>query len=93
MISVIDGVNERVLRMLLLKHGKEVFSLLWINVLSFIHKILTFYRLNPMKQDIEEFHRKYALVPADKAANMLLLFVGFKSCKITVFYFDPINHI
>ena len=39
MISVIDGVNERVLRIMLLKNGKEVSSLSWINVLSFIHKI------------------------------------------------------
>ena len=44
---VIDGVNEKVLRMVLLKLGKEVSSLLWINVLSFIHKILIFYRLSP----------------------------------------------
>ena len=31
MISVIDGVNERVLRIMLLKNGKEVSSLSWIN--------------------------------------------------------------
>ena len=43
MISVIDGVNVRVLRIMLLKNGKEVSSLSWINVLSFIHKILIFY--------------------------------------------------
>ena len=47
MISVIDGVNERVLRIMLLKNGKEVSSLSLINVLSFIHKILIFYLLNP----------------------------------------------
>ena len=46
MISVIDGVNERVLRIMLLKNGKEVSSLSWINVYSFIHKILIFYVLN-----------------------------------------------
>ena len=46
MISVIDGVNERVLRIMLLKNEKEVSSLSWINVLSFIHKILIFYLLN-----------------------------------------------
>ena len=40
-------VNERVLKILLLKNGKEVSSLSWINVKSFIHKILTFYPLNP----------------------------------------------
>ena len=42
-----DGVNVRVLRIMLLKNGKEVSSLSWINVLSFIHKILIFYLLNP----------------------------------------------
>ena len=47
MISVIDGVNERVLRIMPLKNGKEVSSLSWINVLSFIHKILIFLLLNP----------------------------------------------
>ena len=47
MNSVIDGVDERVLRMVLLKLGKEVCSLSLINVLSFIHKILIFYRLSP----------------------------------------------
>ena len=39
-------VNERVLRIMLLKNGKEVSSLSWINVYSFIHKILIFYLLN-----------------------------------------------
>ena len=47
MISVVDGVNERVLKVMLLKNGKEVSSLSWINLLSFIHKILIFYLLNP----------------------------------------------
>ena len=30
-----------------------------------------------LKQGIQEFHRKYVLVPADKAETMLLSFVGF----------------
>ena len=30
-----------------------------------------------LKQGIQEFHRKYVLVPADKAATTLLLFVGY----------------
>ena len=34
MISVIDGVNERVLRMLPLKHGKEVQSISFIRDVS-----------------------------------------------------------
>ena len=79
MISVIDGVNERVLKIMLLKNGKEVSSLSWTNVLCFIHKILIFYLLNPnrhlrhLKQGIQEFHRKYVLVPADKAANNVVV--------------------
>ena len=74
MISVIDGVNERVLRIPLLKNGKEVSSLSWINVLSFIHKILIFYLLNPNRHlDIQEFHRKYVLVPVDEAANNVVV--------------------
>ena len=42
MISGIDGVSARVLRMVPVKYGKEVSLLLWINVYSFIHKILIF---------------------------------------------------
>ena len=83
MISVIDGVNERVLKiMLLLKNGKEVSSLSWINV----DKRIKFYSQNTnllspkpkssfrnLKQGIQEFHRKYVLVPADKAANNVVV--------------------
>ena len=50
MISVIDGVNEGVLKIMLLKNGKEVSSLSWINVLSFIHKILIFQELSRQKR-------------------------------------------
>ena len=35
-----------------------------------------------LKSGIEKFHRKYVLVPADKAANKLLLFDG---CTTLVF--------
>ena len=74
MILVIDGVNERVLKIMLLKNGKEVSSLSWINALSFIHKILIFYLLfRHLKQGLKEFHRKYVLVPADKAANNVIV--------------------
>ena len=77
-ISVIDGVNERVLRIMLLKNGKEVSSLSWIIVL--FHSQNT--NLLPpkpkssfrhLKQGIQEFHRKYVLVPADKAANKVVV--------------------
>ena len=77
MISGIDGVSERVLRMVLLKHRK-VYLLLWINILCFIHKII-FLPPKPkssfrhLKQGIQEFHRKFVLVPADKAANNVVV--------------------
>ena len=80
MNSVIDGVNERVLRMVLLKLGKEVSSL------RIVDKRIKFYSQNTnllppkpkssfrhLKQGIQEFHRKYVLVPADKAANNVVV--------------------
>ena len=74
MISVIDGANERVLRIMLLKNEKEVskrikFNSQNTNLLppkpksSFRH----------LKQGIQEFHGKYVLVPADKAANNVVV--------------------
>ena len=74
MISVIDGVNERVLRIMLSKNEKEVSSRIKLysqntNLLppkpksSFRH----------LKHGIQEFHRKYVLVPADKAANNVVV--------------------
>ena len=52
----------------------KVFSILWINVLSFILKTQISYLLNQnLKQGIQEFHRKYVLVPADKAANNVVV--------------------
>ena len=35
------------------------------------HKPNLFFRY--LKQDIQEFHRKYVLVPADKAANNVVV--------------------
>ena len=71
MISVIDGVNERVLRILLY---------------TILDKRIKFYSQNTnllppkpkssfrhLKQGIQEFHRKYDLVPADKAANNVVV--------------------
>ena len=59
-----------------MKEWKLVFSILWINVLSFNLKTQISYPLNlilprHLKQGVQEFHRKYGLVPADKAANTL----------------------
>ena len=48
---------------------------MWINVLSFILKNTNLLPPKPksslrhLKQGIQEFHRKYVLVPTDKAAN------------------------
>ena len=66
---------------MLLKNGKEVSSQSWINVLSFIHKIHVLIFLPPepkssfrhLKQGIQEFHRKYVLVPADKSTNHVVV--------------------
>ena len=75
MISVIDGVNERVLRIMLLKNGKEVSSLSWINVLFYSQttNLLPPKPKSSFRQGIQEFHRKYVLVPADKAANNVVI--------------------
>ena len=35
-----------------------------------------------LKQGIQEFHRKYVLVPADKAANKTTLFVGYTTLTL-----------
>ena len=82
MISVIDGINERVLRVMLLKNGKEVSTI--------VDKRIKFYSQNTnllppkpkssfrhLKQGIQEFHRKYVLVPADKAAKNVVV-----ACRI-----------
>ena len=79
MISVIDGVNERVLRIMLFKNGKR-------SIFTIVDKRIKFYsqntnRLPPkpkssfrhLKQGIQEFHRKYVLVPTDKAANNVVV--------------------
>ena len=38
---------------------------------------VTEFSFGHLKQDIQEFHKKYVLVPAGKAAKMLLLLVGY----------------
>ena len=38
--------------------------------------------LRHLKQGIQEFHRKYVLVPADKLQTTLLLFVGYTTLKL-----------
>ena len=78
MNSVIDGVNERVLRMVLLKLGKEVFT--------FVDKRIKIYSQNTnllppkpksslrhLKQGVQEFHRKYVLVLAGRTENNVLV--------------------
>ena len=78
MISVIDGVNERVLRIMLLKNAKNIFTI--------VDKRIKFYSQNTnllppkpklsfrhLKQGIQEFHINYVLVPADKAANNVVV--------------------
>ena len=79
MISVIDGVNERVLRIMLLKNGKEVSSTIVYKRIKFNSQNTNLLSPKPkssfrhLKQGIQEFHGKYVLVPADKAANIVVV--------------------
>ena len=74
MILVIDGVNERVLSNAM-KEWK-------LSICNIVDKRIKFYSQNTnllppkpkssfrhLKQGIQDFHRKYVLVPAVKAAN------------------------
>ena len=74
---VIVGVSENMLRVL--KDWK-------LNIFKIIDRRISFYSQNTymvphkpkisyryLKSDIEEFHRKYVLVPADKAANTVVV--------------------
>ena len=76
MISVIDGVNERMLR--IIEWKRSIFAI--------VDKRIKFYSQNTnilppkpklsfrhLKQGIQEFHRKYVLVPPDKAANTVVV--------------------
>ena len=66
-----------------------------LSIFNIVDKRIKFYSLNTnllppkpkssfrhLKQGIQEFHRKYVLVPADKAANKLLLFVGYTTLTL-----------
>ena len=51
--------------------------MLSINLLIFIPKMIIYYHLNlnllNLRQSIPEFQRNYVLVPADKAANNVVV--------------------
>ena len=80
MNSVIDGVSES----MLVKHKalKE-----WkLSILKLVNKRISFYSQNTnllppkpktslrlLKLGIQEFHKKYVLAPADKAANNVVV--------------------
>ena len=78
MILVIDGVNERVLSNALKEWKLSIF-----NIVDKREKVFSHYTnlLPPkpkssfrhLKQGIQEFHRKCVLVPADKAANNIVV--------------------
>ena len=76
---VIVGVSERMLSVMLKKDWK-------LNIFKIIDRRISFYSQNTnmlprkpkisyryLKSGIEEFHRKYVLVPADKAANNVVV--------------------
>ena len=77
---VVVGVSESMLSVMLLKNWK-------LNIFKIIDRRISFYSQNTnmlsrkpkisyryLKSGIEEFHRKYVLVPADKAANNVVVF-------------------
>ena len=78
MISVIDGVNASMLSLT----PKE-----WkVSIFKIVDQRIKFYSQNTnllpakpkstfrhLKQGIQDFHRKYVLVPADKAANNVVV--------------------
>ena len=74
MISVIDGVNERVLKIMLLK----IFTIV-DKCIKFISQNANLLPPKPkssfmhLKQGIQQSHRNYVLVPADKAANNVVV--------------------
>ena len=76
---VIVGVSESMLRVMLLKDWK-------LNIFKIIDRRISFYSHNTkmlprkpkisyryLKSGIEEFHSKFVLVPADKAANNVVV--------------------
>ena len=74
MILVIDGVNESV--------GCNAMKEWKLCIFNIVDKRIKFYNLLPpkpkssirhLKQGIQEFHRKYVLVPADKTANNIVV--------------------
>ena len=73
-----EGVEDNAL-----KEWKKVSSLSWINVLSFIHKILIFYLLNPNRhlgissRVSKNFIESMSWFRQIKPLTMLLSFVGF----------------
>ena len=85
MILVIDCVNERVLSVLFfaMKEWK-------LSIFNIVDKRIKFYAQNTkflppkykfsfrhLNQGIQEFHRKFVLVPADKAANNVVVVCRF----------------
>ena len=79
MISVINGVNESMLSLTPLKECK-------VSIFKIVDQRIKFYSQNTnilspkpkstfrhLKQGLQDFHRNYVLVPADKAANNVVV--------------------
>ena len=84
MNSVIGGVNERVLRLVL---ERSTFTIVDKRIKFYSHNT-NLLPLKPkssfrhLKQGIQEFHRRYVLVPVDKAANNVVVVCRLHSASI-----------
>ena len=76
MFPVIDGVNASILSLM---HGKVSIFKIMDQLIKFYSQNFNILPIKPkstfrhLKQGIQDFHRKYALVPADKAVNNILV--------------------
>ena len=75
---VIDGVSEQVLSVMLKKWKLSIFNLADKRIKFYSHKTNLLppkpkSSLRHMKLGIQTFHRKYVLVPANKAANYIVV--------------------
>ena len=79
MTSVIVGINEKMLNLMPSRNGSLTFESLLIFVFHFTLVKQIFYppksksSFFQLKRGIQDFHTQYVLVPADKAANNVVV--------------------